>query len=199
MNINGEKVIVYHGTTSNFAESIIREVDLTMGRKKTDFGQGFYVTPKLKQAKRWARSKANAHNGNRKNIKYKNFVNPAVLSFEYDMLHPNIEQKYFSDADNEWAMFVLASRTQPGLHAYDIIGGPVADGDMAELLLDFEEGDLSPEEFCSAIMPMAHFKSDYQLSFHSKKSLNYLRFIQEVDLNGQVASGKSGEKGEVIK
>jgi len=44
---------LYHGTTQ-----IIREIDLTKCRYRTDFGQGFYLGSNLNVAQRWSKSRA---------------------------------------------------------------------------------------------------------------------------------------------
>ena len=44
---------LYHGTTN-----IIYRIDLSKGRHRTDFGQGFYLGTNLDVAQRWAKSRA---------------------------------------------------------------------------------------------------------------------------------------------
>lgn len=48
-------ITFYHGTTKFFASRIRKHgIDLTRGRSDIDFGQGFYTTTDLRQARQWA-------------------------------------------------------------------------------------------------------------------------------------------------
>jgi len=50
-----QPICLYHGTIRRFAESIVRDgVDVARGGLRRDFGQGFYVTTLLSQAREWA-------------------------------------------------------------------------------------------------------------------------------------------------
>lgn len=48
-------MILYHGTRKSSAINIINNgIDLHRGKKRADFGKGFYLTPDLRTAKDWA-------------------------------------------------------------------------------------------------------------------------------------------------
>jgi hypothetical protein len=48
-------VELYHGTTMDFAESIVLSgVDVSFGRSRTDFGRGFYTTSRPDIARGWS-------------------------------------------------------------------------------------------------------------------------------------------------
>lgn len=52
---NNKELNLYHGTDLNSAEKILKNsINLQYCRKLTDFGQGFYTTTYLHQAKNWA-------------------------------------------------------------------------------------------------------------------------------------------------
>lgn len=46
-------IMLYHGTTMEIASPLVR-----VGRKKVDFGQGFYLTRLKHQASLWAETMA---------------------------------------------------------------------------------------------------------------------------------------------
>ena len=55
---------LYHGTDLNSAKSICNnQIDVAIGSKHVDFGQGFYTTDDATQAKKWAKRKAKFRNG----------------------------------------------------------------------------------------------------------------------------------------
>src|SRR5271163_1623343 len=52
---NGPPLIVYHGCDVSSAQAIVTgSIDLAHCKTFTDFGQGFYTTTNLRQAKNWA-------------------------------------------------------------------------------------------------------------------------------------------------
>ena len=63
---------LYHG--SNIA---IDRIDLSIGRKGKDFGQGFYLSPDLKQAQRMAQIA----------VEREGFGSPTVTTFLFDDAH----------------------------------------------------------------------------------------------------------------
>lgn len=121
---------LYHGSNIR-----IDEIDLSKGNKYKDFGQGFYTTDLLEQAKAWATRISDRYGGT-----------PTVSEFEFDLeraLQSGLNIKIFKNSDKEWALFVMANRRMEGppfTHNYDIVIGPVADDRMARLfgLYDME-------------------------------------------------------------
>lgn len=185
MTRSGEKVLVYHGTTSDCSESIKSGIMLHYSRRDLDFGPGFYVTPYLQQAIRWSEFKKERHNGKRGNIRKKHFVEQCVLEFELELADPLLNNFCFDTASEDWANFVLYNRTKNGRHEYDIVEGPVADGHMAYLLLQLTAGEINEQQFCQAILPKEKYKNEYQFSLHTIRALKTLKFIKEVDLGDQ--------------
>lgn len=64
------KIRVYHGTNL-FSAMLIKQygIRLTVQRKTTDFGKGFYVTPTINQAIQWAKEKSKNPPINKKIVK----------------------------------------------------------------------------------------------------------------------------------
>ena len=114
--------LVYHGTTLEFADNIVKNgIDLTIGRKNLDFGQGFYTTADKRQAIEWA-----------KKVSYN--VRPAVIVFQSSL--DNLNVKYFPFQNDEWKDVVYKNRilkVDP-LTGYDCVIGPMADGKIQRLI-----------------------------------------------------------------
>lgn len=145
---------LYHGSTV-----IVRAPSILKGRKTTDFGKGFYTTTGFEQAARWAKIR-----------KDRNHANRAVVSvYEFDVMH-------YHSATAEWLNFVVANRRNSTTHHYDLVMGPVANDSLYATITMYEKGDLSVE--AAVVQLKTHVLFD-QLSFHSKKALKHLHFIEE--------------------
>lgn len=108
---------LYHG--SNIS---IEQIDLSIGRKGKDFGQGFYLSPDLLQARRMAQIA----------VEREGFGVPTVTTYLFDELHlvaNTIRFKKFDSYTADWAKFIVANRqnrTSIPIHDYDIVYGPIA-------------------------------------------------------------------------
>ena len=108
---------LYHG--SNIA---IDRIDLSIGRKGKDFGQGFYLSPDLKQAQRMAQIA----------VEREGFGSPTVTTFLFDDAHLTDGSVHFQRFDaytTDWARFIVANRqnrTSTPIHDFDIVFGPIA-------------------------------------------------------------------------
>jgi len=108
---------LYHGTTQ-----IIHEVDLTKGRHRTDFGQGFYLGSNLDVAQRWAKSRA-AFSGK-----------PIVMNYTLDNSIFSDEKAnplVFDEPTLEWLNFVRDNRRKGKpdnqlRHTHGIVRGSIA-------------------------------------------------------------------------
>lgn len=86
---------LYHGTTRHYADDIIENgISLTLRHKRTDFGRGFYTTPSLESAKKWAE---------RKSI----LETPAVVYFNFDEENAKSIMRIFAETNIEWAQFIV--------------------------------------------------------------------------------------------
>lgn len=142
---------LYHGTIAASAQAIVtRGVDLLHSRKYLDFGEGFYLTTSLHQARAWAAQKS-LRLGDQ----------PRVCQFDLDRDQlAHLEALCFVRADIDatdfWA-FVRSCRIGLRGHGrdrwYDIVIGPVVLGYRQRL----------------EVMP----NSD-QLSFHTGKAVGLL-------------------------
>ncbi len=82
---------MYHGTSSAHYESLISGVDLRSCKKRTDFGQGFYLTSNFNQASKHA-----------KNRTFKG--EPLVFEYELNLSEFNkFRGKIFPKMTRDWA------------------------------------------------------------------------------------------------
>ncbi|MBR3621736.1 MAG: DUF3990 domain-containing protein [Selenomonadaceae bacterium] len=130
---------VYHGTTLEFADNIVKNgIDLTIGRKNLDFGQGFYTTADKTQAVTWA-----------KRVAYN--ARPAVRVFKSSF--ENLNVKYFPVQNDEWKDVVYQNRilNVDPLMVYDCVVGPMADGKIKRLISDVSLNRITKDMFLEII------------------------------------------------
>ena len=156
---------LYHGTNQ-----IIRKIDLSNSRLRTDFGKGFYLGSNLSVAEEWAKSRA-AFSGTPIVMRYA--LDFAV--FDNIMLNP---QKF--DAPSvEWLNFVRDNRrrndksvkTNEPRHSFGIVSGAIANDKVNFVVDDYIKGLISAEE---AIKKVRAIPSVFQVSIHTSAALAYL-------------------------
>ena len=152
-------IIVFHGTVDDF-----EKVQLNKSHNKRDFGKGFYTTILQEQAKEWAYRLSQR----------KNTQKYYVMKFVFEE-NETLKIKRFNSLDKEWLEFVKENRSKGGLqHDYDVVIGPVADDDTMETVQLYLSGVLSSEE---AVNRLRYNKVNNQVSFHTLKSLEFLKFV----------------------
>lgn len=130
------KTVLYHGTVSE-----IKQVDVSLGRGRKDFGKGFYMAvfkiqavgmmhKKYREAIRRSRSKQETA------------FSEKLYEIELDeQMISRLKIKVFEHADLEWLDFVLMCREKGGMpHDYDLVIGPTADDDTALCLKAYWDG-----------------------------------------------------------
>ncbi|PWT77461.1 MAG: hypothetical protein C5B59_03990 [Bacteroidetes bacterium] len=126
-----QRITLYHGTVSLHVKAIQTAINLTAGRINTDFGQGFYTTTVLDQAKAWAWDqlcRQRAKNPLLPNLKAE------VLKFEVERDGPSglaaLESVWFvlgtRDAKDYWSFVTNCRHGQKPIKIYDVVVGPVA-------------------------------------------------------------------------
>ncbi len=155
---------LYHGSIR-----IVRKPTLSLGRKNTDFGKGFYTTTSYERARKWAQIKRNreANPAEVDAIVSVYEVDDAVWTKDYRILH-------FKGATPEWLEFVVGNRKGKPSETYDLVMGPVANDRLYATLLLYEQGVLSVEAAIEQLKTHVLFD---QLSFHSEEALRELRFV----------------------
>lgn len=148
---------VYHG--SSVAVSV---PEIRRGRFSKDFGEGFYCTTLLEQAKRWASRKK-----------------PSVVSV-YEYL-PSVGLKVleFTEMTDEWLDFIVNCRRGTS-HNYDIVIGAMANDQVFNYINDYVDGILTKEQF----WVLAKFKKPTnQICFCSDNALKCLKYIESLNID----------------
>ena len=160
INDNSKELIVYHGTGAEF-----NQIDLSKSHNRRDFGKGFYTTVLETQSKEWAyrlslREKQNQY-------------------FVYEFIFeesPSLKVKRFDTLNEEWLNFIKLNRSKGGLpHDYDVVIGPVADDNTMETVQLYIANILTASE---AVERLRYNKVNNQVSFHTEKSLEYLKLVR---------------------
>ena len=151
-------MIVYHGSTIEIVSP-----DNQHSLRYLDFGQGFYVTPVLIQAERWAKRKADLIR-----------QNYAIIN-EYEMLDnwQNFNVKIFNDNNTEeWLDFVANCRNGNDLYKnFDLISGKVADDKVYRVVNMYLKGIFDKER---ALKELKIYENYQQIALISQQSINEL-------------------------
>jgi hypothetical protein len=153
-------VILYHGSNCEIAK-----IDLAMCKPFKDFGQSFYLTTILTQAREMSRKVADRFGGE-----------PVLNVFDFDdSALASLKIKNFEQPNREWAEFVMANRNRNSKHPaddFDLIIGPVANDDIATLFRTFAIGIISIDELVNG---MKFRKLNNQYAFRTEKAIALLQ------------------------
>ena len=159
-------MILYHGSNVEVKEPILLKV-----QRELDFGKGFYTTSDLEQAARWAERTA----------KRRGESNAFVTVYEVneDELK-NIRLLSFDSPNVEWLNFVVKNRKGEYIaENWDIISGPVADDQTAQVIDLYLEGAYDEEE---AIRRFLTQRLKDQYAFKTNEALKLLIFKEVITL-----------------
>ncbi len=159
---------LYHGSSV-----AVRKPSLRYGRKRTDFGKGFYTTTRPEQAEHWA-----------KHVQERKKSRTAIVSvYELDdsiLNQSGIKTREFHGVDKDWLEFVVNNRTKhPVQHDFDLVFGPVANDNVYATVNLYEDGVLDAD---SAINQLKAYKIYNQLSFHTQKVIGALKFVESYEV-----------------
>ncbi len=128
--------ILYHGSYVAVPSPLVG-----LGRKKVDFGQGFYLTNLYDQAKAWAQTLAERKGRN---------TQPIVSAYSLDyarVKNTSFRVKIFETYDLDWLNYVIDCRRGGEMHKqYDIVEGGVANDNVIDTVEDFENGIITAEQ-----------------------------------------------------
>lgn len=168
---NAGMIYLYHGTDKAFEVPIPEK-----GRKGTDFGQGFYLTPDFTSAENMAHRVA----------RRKNTAESVVMCYAVDenlLASANLHIRSFTRIEPEWLRFVVANRYFQQNAAdhnldkrWDVVHGYIADDRIVKLLDAFVKG-LTTEEDVLRALRSARFKS-VQYSFHTAAAVSLLKRVE---------------------
>ena len=159
-------MILYHGSNVEVKEPILLKV-----QRELDFGKGFYTTSDLEQAARWAERTA----------KRRGESNAFVTVYEVneDELK-NIRLLSFDSPNVEWLNLVVKNRKGEYIAGnWDIISGPVADDQTAQVIDLYLEGAYDEEE---AIRRFLTQRLKDQYAFKTNEALKLLIFKEVITL-----------------
>lgn len=159
-------MILYHGSNVEVKEPILLKV-----QRELDFGKGFYTTSDLEQAARWAWRTA----------KRRGESNAFVTVYEVkDDELKNIRLLSFDSPNVEWLNFVVKNRKGEYIAGdWDIISGPVADDQTAQVIDLYLEGAYDEEE---AIRRFLTQRLKDQYAFKTDEALKLLIFKEVITL-----------------
>lgn len=151
--------ILYHGSNV-----VVEHPLVSIGRRDLDFGPGFYLTPLLEQASKWA-------------IRVKTIKrsDEAIVSVYEFSIPEDCRVKRFDAYDEEWLRFIVDSRSGKEPWAgYDIVEGGVADDRVINAVEAYISGYA---DVAHTLRQLVYFKPNYQICILSQEIADqYLHF-----------------------
>lgn len=157
---------LYHGS-----DTLVEKPEVAKGKPFKDFGQGFYLSADIKQAREMAAQRAAL------------FIDgkPVISTFEFDesaMTDGSLKVKRFETYTADWAEFVLRNRdrnTPQPYHDYDIVYGPIADDNIVRQLRKYELGGMTLDELMKELKYPKGIT--FQYYFGTEVALQKLTFL----------------------
>ena len=161
---------LYHGS------DVAVQVPLAkVGRKKVDFGQGFYLTLLREQAESWARTIASRTRNHK----------PVLNTYLFDELAAKtmvgVRYKVFTAYDMKWLDYVVDCRKGGEVQSlYDVIEGGVANDNVIDTVEDYENGIITAEQ---ALGQLVYKKVNHQICIRSQAVIDAcLKFVEAIEL-----------------
>ena len=150
---------LYHGSIAEVRVPLVR-----VGRRKVDFGQGFYLTRIRRQAELWAKAVAGRRPGETAILNIYQFDDVKAMQLASE------RYKKFKQYDLEWLEYVIDSR-KGGRHqlGYDVVEGGVANDNVIDTVEDYENGIITAEQ---ALGQLAYKKVNHQICIHRQKIID---------------------------
>ena len=165
---------LFHGTNVVFDA-----IDPLKGRRGTDFGQGFYLTPNQESAKRMAQRVATRKGGDAVVMHYG--IDESCLS------NGGLAVRRFPVIDLSWLRFIVANRynvlsaAEHNLERrFDVVHGLVADDKVVQILDDLRNEMISEEEALAKLRAAPY--QTVQYSFHTERAVAYLNRLEVVNV-----------------
>ena len=157
-------ITLYHGTNEPFDVP-----DPNRGRRGTDFGQGFYLTPDFVSAANIAGL----------SVVRAGFGRKVVMCYEFDedrAVSLGLNRRHYPMLDEEWMSFVIANRMGNRMASdhnidrlYDVVDGLVADDKIVTLLRRYQVGELTQADILNVLRRRPWRTVQY--SFHTRKAI----------------------------
>ncbi len=142
-------MILYHTSGRE-----IKNPDIHYGRKNADFGWGFYLTPDMEFARRWAGENA-------------------VMN-EYELDESGLSIHVFK-RDIAWSRYILNNRRVIDDLKVDVVIGPIANDTPFDTLGILDSGFLKQEDVIRLLMIGPEYT---QIAIKSEKAARQLRWIR---------------------
>ncbi len=156
-------------TLYHTSKSIIESPDIKHSRDLLDFGKGFYLTPLVAQAKKYARRFLLQGE--------KAYLNHYVLD---DNLTNAYKVKVFEGYDEEWLDFVSLCRLGKQTEIYDIVSGGIADDKVFNTVDLYFSGNISKDE---ALKKLAFIHPNHQICILNQEILDkHLHFLRAEEI-----------------
>lgn len=162
----------FHGTTLLGWQDLCKnkvQHDYNKGTE-LDFGYGFYLTPKSKQAESYIKRMIPYLDTDNEDDKL-----AVVIEFELNLSCLNADYRHgkFLDYNEEFAEFVVDNRNNPDAlrHEFDYIIGVMSDSNPDELLADYHLNKITKSELVQGLMKWTSME---QLSLHSQRICDIL-------------------------
>ncbi|MDE5929652.1 MAG: DUF3990 domain-containing protein [Muribaculaceae bacterium] len=158
-------ITLYHGSYL-----AVNSPFVGLGRKKVDFGQGFYLTKLQSQARSWAETIAERKGRNTK---------PVVSSYTFDfdsVVADGFRVKTFETYSLEWLDYVIGCRKGGEMQKqYDMVEGGVANDNVIDTVEDYENGIITAEQ---ALGQLIYKNVNHQICILNQKIIDkYLKFL----------------------
>ena len=157
-------ITLYHGSHIAVPSPLVG-----LGRRKVDFGQGFYLTNLHDQAKAWAETIAERKGRNTKPI-------VSVYTFYYSSVkNGGFRVKVFDSYNLEWLEYVIDCRRGGEMQKqYDIVEGGVANDNVIDTVEDYENGIITAEQ---ALGQLRYKRVNHQICILNQEIIDrYLTF-----------------------
>lgn len=157
---------LFHGSYTAVPSPLVK-----LGRKKVDFGQGFYLTKLREQATSWAITIAERKGRN---------AQPTLSVFTLDekaLLNAGYRIKRFEAYDMEWLNYVIDCRKGGELQLqYDVVEGGVANDKVIDTVEDYENGIITADQ---ALGQLKYKEVNHQLCILNQDVVdNFLYFVK---------------------
>lgn len=164
-------ITLYHGSYLSISSPLVK-----IGRKKVDFGQGFYLTKLREQAESWAKAIAERKGRNTKPIL-------SIYKFDIDKLNnSHYRYKKFEEYNIEWLDYVVDCRKGGNQQqAFDIVEGGVANDNVIDTVEDYENGVITAEQ---ALGQLKYKKVNHQICILNQEIVDlFLHYQRSEELN----------------
>ena len=186
----GKAMILYHGSYI-----AVKQPDLDKCSKYKDFGQGFYLTTSLSQARSFA--KLSFGKARERGIIPPTEKSAWISAFRVGDI-TGLKTFVFQDADKEWLHCIVAHRREMPfaeirrqMKDYDVIGGKVANDDTNVTINAYilgiygRMGSERADDICISLLVPQRLKD--QFCFRSRKAIACLEYIRSECIECEVA------------